>query len=185
MSDTSNRGGARPGAGRPPTLNKQIKKAEQLARILQLATKEGFVEIGERYGEVIQAALKLALGYTTTKYTKEGVPYEAEVPPDRHMISKIIDIGIGSLDDGEYHGNKNPALDLLERARKRGGDIHLHQHGANEVERPARDVIVVDPITESVRNGPTVDVREHAANGAGRSGGDSDDEPRTDGDHAQ
>jgi hypothetical protein len=157
-----NRGGARKGAGRPPNLSRQLAKADEMAKLLQIATKDGFAKIAETYGEVIETAIKLALGYRGTKYNKDGEPYEAEIPPDPRMLMKLLDIGINSLSEEDYSGARNPAIDLLKKAREKGGTVNIINNATITESGPAEHP---DPITESVRSGPAVDVREYSVDG--------------------
>ena len=182
ITPNNNRGGKRAGAGRPPNLARQLAKANEMAKVLQIATKEGFAKISDSYGEVIETAIKLALGYTGTKYNKDGQPYEALIPPDTKMLMKLMDVGINSLSEEDYSGARNPAIDLLEKARKRGGTVNIINN-ATISDGPTRPV-PTDPITEGVRSGPVVDVREYTVNRSGHVGGDLDNEPGTDGDIA-
>jgi len=163
---TSNHGGTRKGAGRPPNLARQLAKADEMAKLLQIAVKDGFAKISESYGEVISTAIKLALGYTGVKYNKDGQPYSAEIPPDPRMLMKLLDIGINSLSEEDYSGARNPAVDLLQKARERGTKVELHQHIHEAPEQPKSDgpiTIEIDPLSESVRSGPVV--RERSTNG--------------------
>ena len=183
-SNPDNRGGKRIGAGRPPNLARQLAKANEMAKVLQIATKEGFAKISDSYGEVIDTAIKLALGYTGTKYNKDGQPYSAEIPPDTKMLMKLMDVGINSLSEEDYSGARNPAIDLLEKARKRGGTVNIINNATISDSGPARPVESTDPITEGVRSGPVIDIREYTTNRSGYVGRDRDNEPGADGDTA-
>jgi len=54
-----NRGGARPGAGRPRSIDKN--KGEVVAQKLQTAFQDGLAEIGNSFPQLVQASVKSAL----------------------------------------------------------------------------------------------------------------------------
>jgi hypothetical protein len=55
-----NRGGARPGAGRPRSIDKN--KGEVVAQKLQTAFQDGLAEIGKSLPQLVKASVKSALG---------------------------------------------------------------------------------------------------------------------------
>ena len=54
-------GGRRAGAGRPPTLTKQLSEAKALARKLQAATRTGLRALANHYEELMERAIERAL----------------------------------------------------------------------------------------------------------------------------
>jgi len=77
-------GGAKPGAGRKPNKERQIKQqAADIAR--------AFIE--ENVKPVLDNYLKLAKGYYETRYTALGTEYDVFVPDGattRHFVNKIL-----------------------------------------------------------------------------------------------
>ena len=57
-----NKGGKRPGAGRPANLATQIKKAESLAKQLQAGTGRGLELLAAEYPELMKKAIEYAKG---------------------------------------------------------------------------------------------------------------------------
>ena len=55
------RGGARPGAGRPPKFETQLERAKKLAKRLQTALRAGLDELGEAYPELMRKGIQAAL----------------------------------------------------------------------------------------------------------------------------
>ena len=152
------------GPGRPRNLAKAVALAERDQQELAVALRRGFGDIAAAMPDIIQAALKLAVGFETT--TRDGKP--RIVPPDVKMIKVLLDIAMEAmltqnLDDPE---NKNSAAGLLRKALEDGNsgkaEIHLHQH----IERPPDPLGLFNPDSH-IRG----DVR------VGHSGGNGDDEP--------
>lgn len=132
------RGGARPGAGRPPKIAPQIKKAEALARQLSVATKSSLPVVAEAMPELIEAAVTVALGH------KLGEP-ASDRRPDKDMLKYLIDIGIRTINPDEL-SEGDGASRVLGRALQRATEVeikqenHYHYEGANA--RIPRDVVI-------------------------------------------
>ena len=153
----------RRGPGRPRNLAKAVALAERDQQELAVALRRGLGDIAAAMPDIIQAALKLALGYEGT--TRDGK--SRIVGPDSKMIKVLLDIAMETMlaqnmDDPE---NKNSAAGLIRKALEDGNsgkaEIHLHQH----IEQPDPLGLFSDlPVSGDVR--------------VGHSGGNGNDEPR-------
>ena len=153
----------RRGPGRPRNLAKAVAKSERDQQELAVALRRGFGDIAAAMPDIIQASIKLALGFEGT--TRDGKP--RIVAPDAKMIKVLFDIAMGAmltqnLDDPE---NKNSAAGLIRKALEDGNsgkaEIHLHQH----IEQP-------DPL------GLFSDIPSSGDVSIGRPRGNGNDEPR-------
>ena len=153
----------RRGPGRPRNLAKAVALAERDQQELAVALRRGLGDIAAAMPDIIQAALKLALGYEGT--TRDGK--SRIVGPDAKMIKVLLDIAMETMlaqnmDDPE---NKNTAFGVLKKALEDGnaGKIELHEH--LHIEQPDPLGLFSDlPVSGDVR--------------VGHSGGNGNDEPR-------
>ncbi len=140
MAPNTKKGGARPGSGRPRNITKALAKADRAHAELAVQMKQGYNAIAESMPEIVEAAIKLALGFTGT--TRDGKP--RIVPPDVKMIKVLLDIGMGALEAESESFDKlttSTPADILQEAIKDA------QSGKTEV--TLREVVVrqADPLS--------------------------------------
>lgn len=119
--------------GRPPKSKREIKKAAAVIA-------REFIE--EHIRPVLDNYLKLAKGYTETRYTQEGQSYEVFVPDGpttRHFVDKILpEVNAGSLE-------RPIAIQIVVEAAKANGanaGNGRNGHASVEIKGNGRPILI-------------------------------------------
>lgn len=109
------RGGARPGAGRPPKglTKSDIQKAERLAKVFKEFTSVGLQKLAEKMPELYDTAIEEALGPTDENGDK--------LRPDKTMLKFLIGLGTNFVDLSELGQQKDGVASIIAGARNNPG----------------------------------------------------------------
>lgn len=144
----SHRGGYRPGSGRKLSIDKQIARAQKLAKQLQIGRTLGFLVLAEKAPEIVALAVKLALGTETER------PSLTMLKACMEMLSKLPSEGAET--------DESPIADLLKRL-KANVNIQVNNYKESLGRDATGDIIEaeyrsVSRVEEDIASKPQVDV---------------------------
>ncbi len=109
-------GGKRAGAGRKPVLANQLKRAEELAKQLNLQVKSGLSTLAEKYPEIVTTLVREALGEDET-----GAKIKK---PNLQVAMKLFEQGVKLAEISEESGNRD-FMRTIERIANSGGTVNI------------------------------------------------------------
>lgn len=133
-------GGARPGSGPKPSLEKQLAKAEKVAKELRLGTKLGLHRLAYKYDDLMKTAIEIATGQKEAltpegKQTVEDLVVvnpktgESFKPgPDKDMIKFLLNLPVKLVEGDEDTGANSGIARIIQRAQAAGAPITITQN---------------------------------------------------------
>ena len=135
----SGRGGRRVGSGAKPSLEKQLVRAEKVAKELKVGTKLGLHRLANEYDDLMKLAIEIAFGErevlnedgsTSSKVIevldKKGNFVEAG--PNSEMVKFLLNLPVKLVEGDEEAGESRGINKILERVARAGGTINVSQN---------------------------------------------------------
>ena len=122
----SGRGGRRAGSGRKPKIVATTRRAEKLAVRLNAAIKLGLDPLAERYPDLINTAIRIALG--------EDEQGNVVTKPNQRMLTDLINLPLKLVDGNELKPTSGGDSILTELFKNRTVKILVEANGKGSPE---------------------------------------------------
>ena len=127
------KGGAREGAGAPPRLATQLKRAESLARRLRIGMSGGWEDLAKEYASLMRVAIALAKG----KLDEDG---GVIVAPNSLVLMRLLEL-LPKVAGDDTEGEDSPIRRLMRELKAHVTNIQVNvgqDVGEDGSKRPVR-----------------------------------------------